>query len=132
MPIKKQNKKLKKQARPKTDGQKNATKQDIKRLGTMVGADVRRLGVMVEAMGDHVRLVAEQYGDIKKDIGEMKYTLDSHTEMIGSLMVDMTEVKADVSVLKKDMTEVKGLLKQKADQSDVVILDQRVLALEKN
>jgi len=60
MPIKKQNKKLKKQARPKTDGQKNATKQDVKRLGIMVGADVRRLGVMVEAMDKRLCLALER------------------------------------------------------------------------
>lgn len=60
--------------------------QDIKK-------DIRHLGVIIERVDDNVKLVAEQYGDIKK-------TLDSHTEMIGKLAVDMEIVKSDAEFIK--------------------------------
>lgn len=46
-----------------------------------VFTEIRGLGVLIEHVDDKIGMVAEQYGDIKK-------TLDSHTKMIGRLMVD--------------------------------------------
>jgi len=52
--------------------------------------EFRRLGVFIEHVDSNVGLIAEQHSDIKKDIGGIKKTLDSHTEMIGGLAVRMT------------------------------------------
>ena len=49
--------------------------------------------VVAEKLGDkfHYR---EQYGDVKK-------TLDSHTEMIGKVLEDMTVVKMNIEFIKE-------------------------------
>ena len=52
----------------------------------------RYLKVTVEDFKSKVSIISEQYGDIKK-------TLDSHTEMIGS-------IKADIEIIKKDRHRV--------------------------
>lgn len=46
----------------------------------------RYTGVLKEYFNDQVKIVTEQYQDIKK-------TLDSHTEMIGSMKEDIEVIK---------------------------------------
>lgn len=99
---------------------------------TDVSKEFRHLGVMIESVGDDVKLVAEQYGDIKK-------TLDTHTEMIGHLAVDVEIVKDDISTLKKDMAItkediefIKNNLKKKVDIDEFSALERRVSLLEKH
>ena len=65
--------------------------------------EFRRLGVFIEHVDSNVGLIAEQHGEIKKDISEIKKTLNSHTEMIGKLAVDMEIVKEDVRTTKVDL-----------------------------
>jgi len=65
--------------------------------------EFRRLGVFIEHVDSNVGLIAEQHSDIKKDIGGIKKTLDSHTEMIGDLAVGLEVVKSDLEVIKKDV-----------------------------
>ena len=97
-------------------------KQSRKKLGGH--EDIRHLGVLIERVDDNVKLVAEQYGDIKKDIGSIKDTLNSHTEMIGKLTIDMAIVKEDVEFIKSG-------LKKKVDADEFAALERRVLLLEK-
>jgi len=79
--------------------------------------ETRHLGVMIESVGDDVKLIAEQYGDIKK-------TLNMHTEMIGHLSTDIT-------IIKEDIEFIKGSLKKKVDLDEFVALERRVALLEK-
>ena len=92
---------------------------------------IRHLGVIVEHIDNKVSLVAEQYGDIKKDIGGIKDdivgikdTLNSHTEMIGRLNIDVTIIKEDIGF-------IKGSLKKKIDIEEFSALERRVTLLEK-
>ena len=80
--------------------------------------EIRGLGVLIEHVDSNVSLVAEQYGDIKR-------TLDNHTEMIGSM-------KMDIEVIKADITFIKGGLKRKVDAEEFSILERRVALLEKH
>ncbi len=71
----------------------------------------RYIGAISEHFQNGIDTIVEQFLGFKK-------TLDSHTEMIGSILEDVTvlkedmkEVKSDVKVLQKDMKEVKSELK---------------------
>ncbi len=77
----------------------------------------RHLGIKVENIDHKVSLIAEQYGDIKK-------TLASHTEMIGSM-------KVDIEIIKQDIAFIKNSLKKKVDIEEFVALERRVALLEK-
>ncbi|MDP3956690.1 MAG: hypothetical protein Q8P97_01710 [bacterium] len=79
--------------------------------------EIRGLGVLIERVDDKVSLIAEQYGDIKE-------TLDNHTEMFGS-------IKMDIEVIKADITFIKGGLKRKVDAEEFSVLERRVALLEK-
>ena len=86
----------------------------------------RYLGAVSEDLGSKAQLIAEQHTTIIEK-------LDSHTEMIGELKVDMETVKTDISVLKSDMkivktdTEfIKGELGNKVSYEEFNIVKQRV------
>ena len=79
--------------------------------------EIYHFGILLEAVSDNVKLVAEQYGDIKR-------TLDSHTEMIGRLAVNL-------EVVKEDMGFVKNSLKKKIDVEEFSALERRVTLLER-
>lgn len=85
---------------------------------------IRHVGVLVEDMNHRVGVIAEQYGDIKSDIGGIKKTLDSHTDMIGNLAVNLEIVKGDVEFIKHGM-------KRKVDVEEFSALERRVALLEK-
>ncbi|MBI2446252.1 MAG: hypothetical protein HYV51_00310 [Parcubacteria group bacterium] len=114
--------------------------------------EFRRLGVFIEHVDSSVGLIAEQHGDIKKDISGIKKTLDTHTEMIGKLAIDMEIVKDDVKITKDDLEIVKedvkttkidieiikgdiefikNSVKKKIDIDEFAALERRVLILEK-
>lgn len=80
--------------------------------------EFRQLGVLIEHVDEKVGLIAEQHGDIRK-------ILDSHTEMIGNLAVD-------VSLIKDDISFIKNSLKKKVDYDEFAALERRVLLLEKH
>lgn len=81
-----------------------------------ISKEIRHLGVIIEDTNDKVSLIAEQYGDIRK-------TLDTHTEMIGSM-------KVDVEVIKTDIEFIKNSLKKKVDLEEFEALEKRVRYLE--
>ncbi len=56
----------------------------------------RELGIKVEDIDHKVSLIAEQYEDIKETLDAHTKTLASHTEMIGSIMVDIEIIKQDI------------------------------------
>ena len=84
---------------------------------TNIDQKLRSLGVLIEHVDGHVGLIAEQYGDIKK-------TLNNHTEMIGS-------IKTDIEIIKEDISFIKGGLKRKVDAEEFSFLEKRVALLEK-
>lgn len=62
----------------------------------------RYLGSLKEHFTDGQKAIGEQYFDLKKDITEIKKTLDSHTqiinshtEMLGNILVRLEEVKEE-------------------------------------
>ena len=80
--------------------------------------EMRGLGALVEEVRSDVQGVAEQYGDIKK-------TLDVHSEMIGSLVMDMAIVKEDLSAVKEDTVSIKNSMKKKVDADEFSTLEKR-------
>lgn len=104
-------------------------KRHIARLVKKSDEDIKRhTGALSEEFKGQVEIVAEQYGDLQKDVSGIKKTLEdhskifvSHTEMIGTLLVDMTTVKVDVKSIKES-------LKTKVSRKKFVELERRVLA----
>ena len=81
-----------------------------------VGQELRGLGVLIEHNNDKISAVAEQYTSINRK-------LDSHTEMVGKLAVDMEIVKTNVEFLK-------GSLKKKVDYDEFLALERRLSLVE--
>jgi chromosome segregation ATPase len=124
-----------------------------------IAREIRGLGVVIEHVDSKVSLVAEQYGDIKNALDSHAKTLDSHTEMIGSIKIDVeiiktrldshakildshtktldshTEmigsVKMDAEIIKTDVEFIKNSLKRKVDMDEFTALERRVALLEK-
>ena len=121
-------------------------KKELKKILTEQREEYQRyLRVAVEGFSAKVDLIAEQYGDIKKTLDSHteileehskkldlhteildshSKKLDEHTEMIGSIMTD-------IEVLKEDMKIVKGSFKKKVDLKEFIRLEKRVVLLEK-
>lgn len=106
---------------------------------TTIGLDEfkRHTGVMKEVFQDGVKIATEGFLGLKNDMVEVKETLKSHTEMIGSMKVDievlktdMKVVKADIGVMKGDITTIKFDLKRKVDYDEFAKLEKRVANLE--
>ncbi|MEK7123913.1 MAG: hypothetical protein AAB851_03425 [Patescibacteria group bacterium] len=76
----------------------------------------RHFDVVIEDVKDEIKIIAEQYTDVKK-------TLNSHTEMIGSLV-------EDVAIIKTDVEFIKGALKKKVDYDEFAALERRLSLLE--
>ena len=83
----------------------------------------RYLGALNEQHGDNLQAIREmfevntkRFESIDKRFDKIKETLDSHTNMVGQLMVDMTEVKNG--------------FKAKVSQDDFAKLEKRVVRLE--
>ncbi len=76
----------------------------------------RHVSTLAEDFHSQVKLIGEQYSSIKD-------TLDSHTEMIGSM-------KEDIGIMKVDMEFIKNSLKRKVDIDEFSVLEKRVAALE--
>ena len=86
--------------------------------------EIRHLGVIIERVDDKVGLVAEQYGDIKKILDVHTKKLDTHSEILGKLTVDVEIIKTDVEFIKHS-------LKRKVDIEEFAVLERRVALLEK-
>ena len=68
----------------------------------------RNNSTLKESFEHGVKAIGEQYFDLKKDIKKINETLNSHTEMIGGLMIDVEGLKKDVGTLKQDIRIVKS------------------------
>ena len=76
---------------------------------------------LIEVFDDRIQTVQEEFNGINKK-------LDSHTEQIANLTMDMVEVKSDIRQIKFD---IKMNLDNKLDKKHFVDLEQRVRKLEK-
>lgn len=99
-------------------------KDYIKVLQDKSDTDIKRYtGALSEEFKGQVKAVAEQYSDLQKDVSGIKKTLESHSEMIGKLAVDVEIVKANVEF-------IKGSLKKKVDYDEFLALERRMSLLE--
>ncbi len=100
-----------KKVTPKKQAKKKLSLRGAKMIdGLHTNDDVKRyIGAVTEHFEHQVSAVAEQFGSVQQK-------LDSHTEMIGRLMIDVQEIKND--------------LKQKVNRDEFAHLEKRVLALE--
>ena len=76
----------------------------------------RYVGALSEDFQARVSVIGEQFGGLNKK-------LDSHSEMIGKLTVDMDIVKTNVEFMKGD-------LKKKVDYDEFLALERRLSLLE--
>lgn len=76
----------------------------------------RHMSALSEDFQGRIQVIGEQYGAIQK-------TLDSHTEMIGKMAVDIEVIKTNVEFLK-------GGLKKKVDYDEFLALERRMSVLE--
>lgn len=81
----------------------------------------RHMSALSEDFQGQVKVIAEQFGGLNAKIDKIQGTVDSHTQMIGTLMVDMTSVKGDVRSIKES-------LKTKVNRKEFVAFERRTLA----
>lgn len=111
-----------------------------KKEGTFTGSETKRfIGAITEQSQHYVSAVSEQFLGVNKK-------LDAHTEMVADLVVRMTQVelntsliKEEIVIVKKDMTVMKEDIKsikansgQKTDRKEFPMLGRRVSVLEQN
>jgi len=112
--------------------------EDMKKVAQDTNKEMKHyLGALNEMHGENLKGIREGFILVNKK-------LDSHSEMIGTLMQDvsilksdMTIVKKDVSILKSDMTIVKedvsvikSDLKRKVDYNEFLSLVKRAQKIE--
>jgi phage shock protein A len=102
----------------KKESKKEFSKEDL----------ARHLGAMAESYKDDVKATREGVAGITQILERMEKTLDSHTEEIANLRMDMTEVKSNVKDIKLN---IRFGLDDKVDKKHFVDLDSRVRVLEK-
>ncbi len=78
-------------------------------------------GVLIEEFQHRVSVIGEQYSDIQK-------TLDSHSNQIANVSMDIMEIKSSVRDIRLD---IKLDLDKKVDKKHFVDLEGRVRVLEK-
>ncbi len=99
---------------------------DIKKIITQVQTEAdkknqKRFDGMMEVLNDKFKVIQEQFMGVHEK-------LDSHTEMIGNVAMDLTEVKSDLLLVK---LEVQNLIQDKVENKHFVALEGRVRILEK-
>jgi hypothetical protein len=100
---------------------------------------IRYMEATREFFDERVQGVGELILQNTEKLDRVARTQQGHTEMIGSLAIDMTVVKAEIKDMKKEMKEMNKELKLKADKTDLrakantadfKALDRRIVALE--
>jgi hypothetical protein len=107
--------------RVQSDADKNNQKE-LQKLKIEIKKEFgSQTGVLVEEFQHRVAAIGEQYGNIKK-------TLDSHTEQIANILVDAHSIKLDMNDVKYQM---KLNLDRKVDKVNFVDIESRIRVLEK-
>ena len=93
-----------------TEKDKKEIKTYMKKLSDNFG---KQIGVYVEDVNGRFKALKEGTMATNEKLDRMEKTLDSHTDQIANLLIDMTIVKSDVKELKDDIAS----LKQKLDSA---------------
>ncbi len=103
---------------------KKAVKKDTnKEMKHYMGALSEMHGETLKGIKEGFIVVNRKIDNITETLGGHSKKLDSHTEMIGSLVENMEIVKGDISTIKAD-------LKKKVDYDDFLSLVRRVQKIE--
>jgi len=90
----------------------------LSEVGQLFERQTRHIvGVLTEHYDDKIKLVVEQYVGLREEFDDMRKVLDSHTNMIEGLIIDVAVIRVD--------------LNKKAHANDLIALNQRVHLLEK-
>ena len=73
--------------------------------------------IVLEDLRSHFKVFGEGLMDVKRDLFDVKKVVNSHTEMIGQILMDLAEIKND--------------MKQKIDRQEFARLEKRVILLER-
>ena len=73
----------------------------------------------------------EMIGQLMIEVGEIKIDLNHTKEDVREIRVDLNHTKEDVREIRIDVKEIKEALKQKTDQRSFVELENRVVILER-
>ena len=98
-------------------------KEDFDSKVQLLGEQYSGIQENIAGMKENITDVKEDMAGIHMEIGGIKSTLASHTEMIGSMMEDMTIVKSSVQL-------IHSALRKKVDYEEFEALEKRVSALE--
>lgn len=105
---------------------KVAKKENIKFKENVIysASEMKRyLGALNEIHGGNLKGIKEGFDILNRKFDLNEKILNSHTEMIGVLMEDMT-------IVKEDLSTIKGSLKKKVDYDDFLSLVRRVQKIE--
>ncbi len=72
--------------------------------------------VVLEDLRSHFRAFGENLDYVRKDLKEVKNTVEAHTEMIGRIMIDVEEIKSG--------------MQEKIDRKEFSKLEKRLVTLE--
>ncbi len=101
----------------------------IKKVRDDANKDTKRhIDVLFEEFDHRMKAMGEWHEETTKQYKEIKKILDSHTEQIGGVLMDLVEVKRDIKDIRYDVA-VK--LDNKLDKKHFVDLEQRVRRIEK-
>ncbi|KKS45125.1 hypothetical protein A3I25_01470 [Candidatus Nomurabacteria bacterium RIFCSPLOWO2_02_FULL_42_17] len=83
----------------------------------------RYLGVLQEYYRENLKTIRDGFEVVNIKLDSNSKKLDSHTEMIASLMENIEIIKMDIAFLK-------GALKQKVDYDEFRVLERRLSLVE--
>ncbi len=101
--------------------QKKMTKKELDTMQFHSDSDVKRyIGFVTESHRDEFKVLSENIQGLDEKMeqrfGEVEKKLDSHSEMIGRLLIDVDEIKSG--------------MRQKIDREEFTKLEKRMVALE--
>lgn len=103
-------------------------KKYIKHVRNEANKDMKNhIGALMEEVNDRFKATGEGMAGINEKLSRMEKTLDSHTEQIGAILMDSTEIK---SKLNKIQLDVSLDLDKKVDKKHFVDLELRMRKLE--
>jgi DNA repair exonuclease SbcCD ATPase subunit len=79
----------------------------------------RHVSALSEDFQSRVEAIGEQFGGLNNRLDSVDKRLDSHSEMVGKLLVSMDVVKTNVEFMKDS-------LKKKVDYDEFIALERRV------
>ena len=107
---------------------KNDSRKKDKGNSAYTGADLERyVGSVLEEVKDGFKVQKEHSDGINQKLKEIEKTLDSHSNQIANLTMDMMEVKRDIKEIKFDIRTNQD---RNVDKKHFVDLELRMRKLE--